>query len=96
MAHNAETGGPSDPDPELSYYEGTLFAYAGKKDAAFHMLRSAIEQNYCAYSNLLSDPLLRGLHPDQRFDVLLSAAHQCQQAVLKTGAPQGGQIDLPK
>jgi hypothetical protein len=60
------------------------------------MLKTAIEQNYCAYSNLLSDPLLRGLHDDRRFDKLLTAAHACQQAVLKTGAQQTGQIGLPK
>jgi serine/threonine protein kinase/tetratricopeptide (TPR) repeat protein len=88
MAHDAETGGPSDPDPELSYYQGALFAYAGKKDAAFHMLKTAIEQNYCAYSNLLSDPLLRGLHSDRQFDELLTSAHACQQAVQSTSTPQ--------
>ena len=88
MAHDAETGGPSDPDPELSYYQGALFAYAGKKDAAFHLLKTAIEQNYCAYSNLLSDPLLRGLHSDRKFDELLTAAHACQQAVQSASAPQ--------
>jgi serine/threonine protein kinase len=88
MAHDAETGGPSDPDPELSYYQGAVFAYAGKKDAAFHMLKTAIEQNYCAYSNLLSDPLLRGLHSDRQFDELLTAAHACQQAVQSTSTPQ--------
>ena len=81
MAHDAEASGPSDPDPENSYYLGTLFAYAGKKEAAFHQLKTGIEQNYCAYSNLLSDPLLRGLHSDRRFDELLTAAHECQQAV---------------
>ena len=74
MAHEAETSGPSDPDPEISYYQGAIFAYAGKKEAAFHMLKTAIEQNYCAYSNLLSDPLLRGLHSDRQFDELLTAA----------------------
>jgi serine/threonine protein kinase/TolB-like protein len=89
LAHDAETSGPSDPDPENSYYQGTLFAYAGKKDAAFHMLKTAIEQNYCAYSNLLSDPLLRALHSDRQFDELLTAAHNCQQAVLAASAPPG-------
>jgi serine/threonine protein kinase/tetratricopeptide (TPR) repeat protein len=81
MAHDAEASGPADPDPETSYYLGALFAYAGKKEAAFHQLKTGIEQNYCAYSNLLSDPLLRGLHSDRRFDELLTAAHECQQAV---------------
>ena len=88
MAHDAETSGPSDPDPELSYYQGSVFAYVGKKDAAFHMLKMAIEQNYCAYSNLLSDPLLRGLHSDRQFDELLTAAHACQQAVQSASTPQ--------
>ena len=77
-----------DPDPENSYYEGTLFAYAGKKEAAFHLLKAAIEQNYCAYSQLIADPLLRALHTDKRFDDLLTAAHSCQEAVLKAGAAQ--------
>jgi tetratricopeptide (TPR) repeat protein len=89
MAHDAESNGPSEPDPELSYYQGAVFAYAGKKGAAFHMLRTAIDQNYCAYSNMLSDPLLRGLHSDQRFDELLYAAHACQQAVRSSDASQG-------
>ncbi len=88
LAHEAETNGPSDPDPELSYYQGAIFAYCGKKDAAFRLLRNAIEQNYCAYSNLLSDPLLRGLHNDRQFDELLTAAHTCQQAVQSPSTPQ--------
>jgi tetratricopeptide (TPR) repeat protein len=85
MAHDAETSGPSDPDPELSYYLGAIYAYCNKKEAAFHMLKTAVEQNYCAYSNLLTDPLLRGLHTDRRFDELLTAAHECQQTVLAGG-----------
>jgi eukaryotic-like serine/threonine-protein kinase len=87
MAHDAETSQPSDPDPELSYYQGAIFAYCGKKAAAFHMLKTAIELNYCAYSNLLSDPLLRGLHSDRQFDELLTAAHSCQRAVQTPSTP---------
>jgi hypothetical protein len=87
MAHDAETSQPSDPDPEISYLQGAIFAYCGKKEAALHMLKTAIELNYCAYSNLLSDPLLRTLHSDRRFDELLTAAHACQQAVQTTSAP---------
>jgi eukaryotic-like serine/threonine-protein kinase len=96
MAHEAEINGPNDPDPELAYLQGALFAYSGKKDAAFRMLKSAIEKNYCAYSHLLSDPLLRGLHTERKFDELLTSARECQQAVLKTGTPQAGQIGLPQ
>jgi eukaryotic-like serine/threonine-protein kinase len=88
MAHDAETSQGSDPDPEASYYQGAIYAYCNKKDAALHMLKTAIESNYCAYSNLLSDPLLRGLHSDRRFDELLTAAHNCQQAVQAAATPQ--------
>jgi serine/threonine protein kinase/tetratricopeptide (TPR) repeat protein len=87
MAQDAKTNGPSDSDPELVYLQGAMFAYSGKKDAAFRMLKTAIQTNYCAYSNLLSDPLLRGLHSDRQLDELLTAAHECQQAV-QAGAPQ--------
>ena len=82
LAHEAETNPPAEADPELSYYQGAIFAFCNKKEAAFHMLSVAIEQNYCAYSNLLSDPLMRGLHSERRFDEILTAAHGCQQAVV--------------
>ena len=81
MAQDIETNGPSDSDPELVYLQGAMFAYSGKKNAAFRMLKTAIQTNYCAYSSLLSDPVLRGLHSDRQFDELLTAAHECQLAV---------------
>ena len=87
MAHEAETSDSLDPDPENSYYEGTLFAYAGKKEAAFHLLKAAIEQNYCAYSQLRSDPILAKLRPMPEFNQLRAAAQECQKAVLKIGTP---------
>ncbi|MGO9647199.1 MAG: protein kinase domain-containing protein [Terriglobales bacterium] len=81
IAHEDEVGQPTDPDPELSYYQGSILAYCGKKEAALHMLQTAVESNYCAYSNLLDDPLLAKLRSDPKFDEILTAAHQCQQAV---------------
>jgi len=81
LAKEAAANPPAEADPELSYYQGAIFAFCGKKEAAFHMLSVAIEQNYCAYSNLLSDPLMRSLHSERQFDEILTAAHQCQQAV---------------
>ena len=89
MAHDAETGQPSDPDPELAYYQGTIYASCGKNAAALHMLKTAVELNYCAYSNLLSDPLLRSLHREREFDDILTAAHDCQQAMLTPSTPPG-------
>jgi tetratricopeptide (TPR) repeat protein len=81
LAQEAETSYPSDPDPETWYYEGALFAYCGKQKAAIHLLQSAIDNNYCAYSNLLTDPLLSKLRSDPDIDKLLTSAHECQEAV---------------
>ncbi len=86
IAHEDETGEPTDPDPEMSYYQGAILAYCGKKEAALHMLQNAVEANYCAYSNLLSDPLLVKLRGSAEFDQVLTAAHECQQSVSN---PQG-------
>ncbi len=81
MAQEAETSLPTEPDPETWYYQGAIFGYCGKKQAALHLLQSAVEQNYCAYSNLLSDPLLAKLRTETAFDKVLTAAGKCQDAV---------------
>ncbi|HSZ63225.1 MAG TPA: protein kinase [Terriglobales bacterium] len=81
LAHDAETSLPAEPDPETWYYQGSIFAYCGKKQAALHLLQSAVEQNYCAHENLLADPLLAKLRTDTAFDKVLTAAGACQEAV---------------
>jgi len=87
IAHEDETGAPSEPDPEMSYYQGAILAYCGQKAAALHMLQNAVEANYCAYSNLLSDPLLASLRGSAEFDQVLTAAHDCQQGVSNPAGP---------
>jgi eukaryotic-like serine/threonine-protein kinase len=89
LAHEAETSVPTEPDPETWYYQGSLFAFCGKKQAAFHMLQSAIGQNYCSYENLLSDPLLAKLRTDTAFDNVLSSARACQEIVRAAAKTQG-------
>jgi serine/threonine protein kinase len=89
LAQEAETSFPAEPDPELWYNEGAMFAYCGKKQAALHRLRSAIENNYCAYSNLLTDPLLVKLRSDPDIDKLLTSARECQEVVRGATAVQG-------
>jgi tetratricopeptide (TPR) repeat protein len=79
---------PENEDPERFYSQGAVLAFAGKKDAALHMLRMAIEQNYCAVSDLQNDPLLGKLRPTPEFGELKKAAQACQQPVLAS-AHQG-------
>ncbi len=91
MAQEAESSLPTEPDAETWYYQGTLFAFCGKKQAALHLLQSAVEQNYCAHSNLLSDPLLAKLRTDTAFDKVLTAAGACQEAMQAAGNSQSQQ-----
>ena len=86
MAQEAETGVPAEPDPETWYYQGTIFAFCGKKQAALHLLQIAVEQNYCAHENLLSDPLLAKLRTDTAFDKVLTAAGSCQEAMRRSAS----------
>jgi hypothetical protein len=54
------------------------------------MLQGAIEQNYCAYSNLRFDPMLRKIRQTPGFDKLLDAAKECQQSIRSTSNQIGG------
>ncbi|MGA7558571.1 MAG: protein kinase [Terriglobales bacterium] len=89
LAQEAETNLPSEPDAETWYYQASIFAYCGKKQAALHLLQSAVEQNYCAHENLLSDPLLAKLRTDTAFDKVLTAAGHCQEAVREAANTPG-------
>jgi len=79
MARKAETTTPAAPDAELLYYQGALFADCGLRAASLRMLQAAIDQNYCAYSNLQLDPMLRKLRQTEGFQKVLSSAKECQQ-----------------
>jgi len=81
LAPQAETAVLAEPDPEPWYYWGTAMAFCGKKEIALRMINAAVEQNYCAYSALLADPLVAKLRSSAEFDQVLTAAHQCQQSV---------------
>ncbi|MGC2194154.1 MAG: protein kinase [Terriglobales bacterium] len=85
LAQEDTTSLAAGDDPETAYYQGSVLAYAGKKDAAVHMLRIAIEQNYCAYSALENDPLLDKLRATPEFADLLKAARFCQEPLLAQG-----------
>ena len=85
MARDVATSLAPGEDSETLYQEGALLAYAGKKDASIHMIRMAIEQNYCAYSALENDPLLDKLRATPEFAELLNAARFCQQPLLAQG-----------
>ena len=83
LAQHAETVVLAESDPEPWYYWGTVMAFCGKKEIALRMISAAVENNYCAYSALLADPLLGKLRSSTEFDKVLTAAHQCQVSSLR-------------
>jgi tetratricopeptide (TPR) repeat protein len=89
MAHVAETTTPAAPDAELLYYQGALFADCGLKPASLRMLQAAIDQNYCAYTNLQLDPLVRKVRDTSGFQKVLAAAKECQVSSLGNSVTQG-------
>jgi TolB-like protein len=84
IAREAETSVMTEPDPEEWYRVGALLAYCGQKDAAMRLLTAAVQQNYCAYSALLEDPLLKDLRKETAFNQVLTAGSACQET-LKQG-----------
>jgi eukaryotic-like serine/threonine-protein kinase len=84
IVREAEASAMTEPDPEAWYHVGALMAYCGQKDAALRLLKAAVQQNYCAYSALLEDPLLKDLRKDTTFNQVLTAGSECQET-LKEG-----------
>ncbi len=69
-------------DPEPKYHSGAILSFFGQNESAFRVLKRAIEQNYCSYSALQSDPLLTKLRGTPEFNQLLSAGKECQNRFL--------------
>jgi hypothetical protein len=59
-------------------------AACGQNEPALRLLMAAVQQNYCAYTALLDDPLLKDLRKETAFNQVLTAAANCQ-AALKEG-----------
>ena len=75
-----------EPDPERRYANGALLGYCGQPEASLRAIQSAIQKDYCAYSNLQHDPLLAKLRNKPEFTQLLSAAKACQDDFLSKRA----------
>jgi TolB-like protein len=70
----------AEPDAEAWYHVGALMAACGQSAQALRLLKAAVQQNYCAYSALLDDPLLKDLRKDTAFDEVLTASSKCVAA----------------
>lgn len=78
IVHDNEASVMTEPDAEHWYQVGEVMAACGQNEPALRLLKAAVQQNYCAYSALLDDPLLRNLRKDTAFNEVLTAASNCQ------------------
>jgi serine/threonine protein kinase len=85
IVRETESSVMTEPDPEAWYHVGALMAYCGQNDPALRLLKAAVQQNYCAHSALLDDPLLKGLRKETAFSDVLTAASSCQKTIQERG-----------
>ena len=84
IVREAESSVMMEPDAEAWYHVGALMAACGQNEPALRLLKAAVQQNYCAHTTLLDDPLLKDLRKDTAFNDVLTASSNCE-AVLKEG-----------
>jgi TolB-like protein len=78
IVRDNEASVKAEADPELWYHVGALMAACGQDEPALRLLKLAVQQNYCAYSALLDDPLLKSLRREPAFNEVLTAGSTCQ------------------
>ena len=71
------------PDPFPKYVLAAWDSFCGEPEFAFRELRRAIEQNYCAYPQMETDPLLAKARAMPEFAEIRSLGIACQQHFLK-------------
>lgn len=70
-------------DPGPKYELAALDSFCGQPEFAFRELRRAIEQNYCAYPEMETDPLLAKVRAMPEFAEIRSLGIACQQRFLE-------------
>jgi serine/threonine protein kinase len=65
-------------DPEIRYTAAEIEAFCGRHQVALGLLRQAVQDGYCSYPALDSDPLFSTLRDAPEFQAIRSAAIDCQ------------------
>jgi TolB-like protein/Tfp pilus assembly protein PilF/predicted Ser/Thr protein kinase len=78
IVRETESSVMMEPDAEAWYHVGALMAACGQSEPALRLLKAAVQQNYCAYSGLLDDPMLKDLRKETAFNEVLTSASNCQ------------------
>ena len=70
-------------DPFPKYLLGAWDSFCDQPDHAYRELRRAIEQNYCAYPQMESDPLLARMRGTPEYSQIRSLGLACQRQFLE-------------
>jgi hypothetical protein len=73
----------ADDDGFQKYLLAGWDSYCGHPDLAFQELRRAIQQNYCAYPQMETDPLLAPIRAAAEFANIRSIGVACRQRFLE-------------
>jgi DNA-binding winged helix-turn-helix (wHTH) protein/TolB-like protein len=73
----------ADYDPGVKYALAAVDSFCGHPEFAIHELRRAIEQDYCAYPQMETDPLLTKIRAMPEFAEIRSLGIACQQHFLE-------------
>jgi serine/threonine protein kinase/tetratricopeptide (TPR) repeat protein len=71
------------PDPGQKYALAEWDSFCGKPDSAYRALRLAIAQNYCAYPQMETDPLLVKIRALPEFAEVRASGIACRQRFLE-------------
>jgi TolB-like protein len=80
-----------DYDPGIKYGLAAVDSLCGHPEFAFRELRRAIEQDYCAYPQMETDPLLAKIRAMPEFAEIRSLGIACQQHFLEHRKQRGSE-----
>jgi len=78
LVHGMGTAVMADPDPEVRYVVAEDVLFCGQNDLTLRMLKSSIDNHFCAYTGLQNDSVWTKLRGTSEFAELLAAARKCR------------------
>ena len=69
-------------EPEANFFFSRALSYCGQADAALHLLKRAIEGNYCSFPAIDSDPFFASVRAKPEFAAIRAAGIACQKRFL--------------
>jgi eukaryotic-like serine/threonine-protein kinase len=82
-AQQVRSGIMAEDDPGVKYWLAAWDSFCGQPELAYGELRRAIDQNYCAYPQMETDPLLARTRAMPQFTEIRSLGMACQQRFLQ-------------